>query len=497
MKAANHNLFCLTKFSAIFFLCPLAMATIINSCSPTAKANDVFNPVPVNYNNHTVTIPDGFSYKVLFSEGDTVTSNKGVRAMAKGSQDMVIYIPINNSSEHGYLYVNHEEHKPNALLGDGGGGTMFEVIKKQDTWNVIGDFHAVDFSTVGETFRNCGGTLTPNETILTTEEEFPLSNEEIYSRFGITDTSDFQGKKKFLNYGWMIEVDPGTHRAIRKLKNFGRYRHEDAQCMPDGKTIYLTADNKPAIIFKFIAEEKGDYSKGQLYAYQQSPDGISGAWIELPMEEDSLMNIIDVAVRKNASMFISHEWIEAVEDKLYITESGTNEFDFNREEAMGGRPAKHLNELCRVNGSNYKDPFGRILELDLKTNKLRVLLNGGVSSRDSMFCFSSPDAMTSVHLQGKNYLVISEDTHGNKNGSASAVVSSKGETYNEVYFLDLSIQNPTLEDLKRFMVAPEGCETTGNYFTPDGKTYFVSIQHPSSTNPAPFNKSCVIAISGF
>ena len=96
-----------------------------------------------------------------------------------------------------------------------------------------------------------------------------------------------------------------------------------------------------------------------------------------------------------------------------------------------------------------------------------------------------------------SYLVISEDTHGNKNGNASAAVNAKGETYNEVFFLDLSIQNPTFEDLKRFMMAPEGCETTGNYFTPDGKTYFVSIQHPSTINPPPFDKSSVIAITGF
>lgn len=473
---------------------------IVSCFAQTQKTDLLFKPVAINYNNKTVLIPEGFHYNVLFSEGDTVITNKGISAHAKGSQDMVVYIPIQQSSEHGYLYINHEEHKPNPLLGDGGGGTVFEVIKKNGEWTVISSFNAVDFSTVGETFRNCGGTLTPKGTILTTEEEFPLSNVEILNRFGITDTSDFEGKPKYLNYGWMIEVDPLTHKAIRKMKNFGRYRHEDAQCMPDGKTIYLTADNKPSIIFKFVANEKWNYNTGQLYAYQQSADGESGSWLALPMAEDSLANIIDVAIRQKASMFISNEWIEAVGDKIYITESGDNAFSFSDEIKIGGRPAKHLDALCKdpsKKDAQYKDPFGRILELDLKTNKIRVLLNGGVSKKDDRFCFSSPDAMTSVNIHGKNYLVISEDTHGNKNGSASDSVVAKNETYNEVYFLDLSIPNPTLEDLQRFMMAPEGCETTGNMFTPDGKTYFVSIQHPSPTNPAPFNKSCVIAITGF
>ena len=479
-------------------LVSLILLPFIISCNKKAgKSLSLFNPVKIDYNNRTVTIPDGFKYTVLFSEGDTVTTNSGLHAPSKGSHDMIVYIPIENSSEHGFLYVNHEEHKPNKILGDGGGGTVFEVKKSNGVWKVIGDFYAVDFSSVGETFRNCGGTLLPNGNIITTEEEFPMSNAEIFSRFGITDTSDFEGKKKYLNYGWMIEVNPLTHMAIRKIKSFGRFRHEDAQVMPDGKTIYISADEKPSIIFKFVAENKNDFSTGQLFAFSQSEDGESGSWIALAMQEDSLMNAIDVAVRKGASMFISHEWMEAVGDKLYISESGSNEFDFIDEIKSGGKPAKHLKELCSLDGNHYKDPFGRILELDLKTNKIRVLLNGGINPDNSNMCFSSPDAMTAVEIKGKDYLVISEDTHGNKNGSSSSLVAGKGETYNEVYFLDLSIKKPTLNDLQRFMMAPEGCETTGNMFAPDGKTYFVTIQHPSATNPAPFNKSCVIAITGF
>jgi hypothetical protein len=187
--------------------------------SQTTSGN-LFKPVAINYENKTVLLPEVFNFKVLFSEGDTVNTNSGIKAPAKGSQDMVVYIPIENSSAHGYLYVNHEEHKPNALLGDGGGGSVFEVKKEKNEWKVVDGFDAVDFSKVGETFRNCGGTLTPKGTILTTEEEFPLSNSEIYWRFGITDTSNFEGIKKYLNYGWMIEVDPKTHQAIKKLKNF-------------------------------------------------------------------------------------------------------------------------------------------------------------------------------------------------------------------------------------------------------------------------------------
>ena len=476
----------------------IAIIFILLICASNAIGSDsIFKPVKYDYNNKTVLIPEGFSYSILYAKGDDIYTNDGKKAKAKGSQDLVIYIPINNSNEHGYLYVSHEGREPDSILGDGGGGAILEVKKTNGVWAKMGDVHSIDFSTVGETFRNCGGTLTPHGTILSAEEERPQSNTELIKRFGITDTSDFNGKKKFLNYGWMVEIDPISRKAIRKVKNFGRYPHEDAQCMPDGKTVYLTADSKPAVLFKFIAEKANDYSKGQLFAYKQSEDGNSGNWVKLPMDEESLENIINVSLTFGATMFISHEWIDVVGDKLYITESGSDNFDFIKEVKAGGKAARHLDSLCSVGENKYKDPFGRILELDLITNKIRVLVNGGVSSKDSAVCFSSPDAMTAVRIKGKDYLVISEDTHGWKNGTAGAAIAARKETYNEIYFLDLSIANPTLDDLQRFMFAPEGCETTGNFFTADAKNYFLAIQHPSTTNPAPFNKSCVIAITGF
>ncbi len=37
----------------------------------------------------------------------------------------------------------------------------------------------------------------------------------------------------------------------------------------------------------------------------------------------------------------------------------------------------------------------------------------------------------------------------------------------ELYFLDLAIPNPTVNDLKRFAIAPRNSETTGVIFTPD------------------------------
>ena len=97
-------------------LISITLLFFLQSCNQRQNITALFNRVAINYNNRTVQIPEGFTYKVLFSEGDTVVANSGIHAPAKGSQDMVVYIPIDNSNEHGYLYVNHEEHAPNKLL---------------------------------------------------------------------------------------------------------------------------------------------------------------------------------------------------------------------------------------------------------------------------------------------------------------------------------------------------------------------------------------------
>jgi secreted PhoX family phosphatase len=469
---------------------------IISSCrSDTKKARntDLFSPIAPDFQTQVPLIPKGFDYQILFSSGDTVYTRDGRISPAKGKHDFVAYIPINGSSEHGWLYVGHESHDTNSILGDGGAGTIFEIRKQNEQWNVVGKKFAIDFFSVGGTLRNCGGTLAPSGTILSAEECEPLNNVDLYVKHSFRDTSFFNSRQRYFNFGWMVEVDPYSRKALRKLWKMGRFEHEDAHCMPDGKTVFLTDDATPSVLFKFIAKEKYQYDEGQLYAYRQTPDGQSGHWIRLPMEIDSLMQARDVAIRRGATLFVRHEWIEAVGDKLYITETGNDSINFERAIQMGGTPALHLQSL-KTGDFTYSDPYGRLLVLDLKTNKTAPFLHGGIIGNDTLHCFSNPDALTSVSLNGKTYLVISEDINGaegfNRNGNAK-----DGKTYNEVYFLDLSIARPTLSDLKRFMVGPRGCETTGNMFTPNGKSYFVSIQSPANDNRPPFNKSCVIAIN--
>ena len=467
---------------------------------PILKA-DLFKEITPDFRTQEPILPEGYTFDILFKEKELIKRFDGKMVPAKGNHDMCQYIPINGSSEHGYLYVSHETKRTDTNLGDGGGGSMFEVKFENGKWNTIGDITAIDFSHLGGTLRNCGGTLTPDGKILSCEEYFPTKNSHIYyNGKGILDTSDYNGKPRYMNYGWMVEIDPETKLATRKLHQMGRFMHEDAEVTPDGKTVYLTDDYNPAVFFKFECNKPYSYNDGQLFAYKQSADGEGGEWLELPMDTASLENIRDVALGMGASMFVRHEWIAEYNGKYYITETGDDDFNWTQSKEKGGVPAKHVTETMLKFGDDYDDTYGRVLEFDPVTLKMSVYLEGGFMSdndTDSTRCFSNPDCNTMVTYGDKTFMVINEDINWYTRGRASSSGPSQKNFYNEIYFLDMSIENPTVDDLMRFAMGPRGCETSGGTFTPDGKTYFVNLMHPFPRNTTIYNKSMTIAVRGF
>jgi hypothetical protein len=460
-----------------------------------------FTEIDSNFTTTTVIIPGSpFKHDLLFRAGDPVRTKSGQVAPAKENLDFIGYVPINGASENGYLFINHETIGHDPILGDGGGMTYFEVKKIGGKWTVVGDYLHVDFSGVGGTRANCGGTVTPKGTVMTAEEFPPSSNRELFDE-GVRDTSDVVTPdgftlRRYQNLGYMVEIDPAKGE-IRKLFQMGRFSHEAAVIMPDRRTVYLTDDFDPAVFFKFVAHTPDDYAKGQLHAYKQSANGQSGAWLQLPMDMASLVNIRQVSISMGATLFQRHEWLTRANGKIHISETGNDAFNWDAPIAAGGVPARHLQDSFNVGGNNFKDPFGRILEFDPANGRMRVLLNGGPALRDPTKHFSNPDGLAAAYLNGKTYLVIHEDLNGLSQGRVPAHAEAARRYINEIYWLDLSISNPTVDDLQRFLIGPAGCETTGPQFTPDYGTFFVSIQHPERSNPAPFNRSAAIAVTGF
>lgn len=465
-------------------------------------------------------------YDVLFVGGtDAVYDAKTNKsAIAKEWQDFTGYVPIDGRSDSGYVIVNHERIQADATLGDGGGMTVMTAYKNPstDSWQIVRDenghkYRNVDFSNVGGTGANCGGIQTNWGKVFTAEEWGSAfsSNAVIYNNGnGITDTSDynitsFNGESvnenipKHMNFQYMVEVDVENAVAIRKNYNMGRYDHEGGWIAEDEKTVYLTDDKSSgSVFFKFISETSRDFSKGQLYAYKQSEDGESGSWIMLNMDLETMMHARDSALIKGATIFMRLEWVEGVDDMVYITETGRGkQFDVSGAISKGGILAKHLQTMDEADGNvdgKAIDTYGRILAFDPSNNKISIFLEGGgETSGDDVSGnhLSSPDGLTSTKIDGRTFLAINEDM--NPSG-APANPTAFGSKLNEIYMLDITDGEPkTVADLVRFAAGPKGCETTGGRFTPDGMTYFVNIQHPDGGNSSPFNHSTTIAISGY
>lgn len=498
-----------------------AMASFAQAPFPALEEN-FYDSTKYSADLNTVKIPKSpLKYNALFVGGvDQVHNASGQTEVARENHDFTGYVPINGRSDSGYVIVNHERAETSSIIGNGGGMTVFIVSKDKKTgdWSVVTPsngrkFRNVDFSAVGNTAANCGGIQTSWGKVFTAEEwGIFKSNDQISS--WDTDTTDWAVGKfngtttsrkipKHMNYQYMVEVDVASAKAVRKNYNMGRYDHEGGWIAADEKSVYLSDDKSSgSVLFKFVANSKRDFSAGQLYAYKQSSDGNSGSWLTIPMVLDSCMHARDVALRMGATVFMRLEWVDGKGDQVYITETGRGkEFDISGALAKGGVAAKHLTQLAGYSGGKAVDMFGRVLRLNTTSNKVEVLLEGGgaldAGGTPTGNHLSSPDGLALTEIDGKTWLAINEDM----NPSGMPANPAKMGKMNEIYFLDITGDQAgktyQVSDLHRFLVGPKGCETTGGRFTPDGMTYFVNIQHPSSTNQAPFNHSTTIAVSGF
>ncbi|MAX81925.1 MAG: phosphatase [Crocinitomicaceae bacterium] len=460
--------------------------------------------------------------------------NPNGSAPAKQWHDFIGFTEDSTGADYGWISVNHEMVIADDKIGDGGGMTVFKVTRdaSNDTLIIVeqtlndgreGKFFNVDFvNTVGETGMNCGGINSPNDgRIWTAEEWFRSNTASIYDGGnGVRDTADwtidtdisgdFDGStiRKYENFNWMVEIDPTQATAIRKQYNWGRMGFEGGTILPDNKTVFLGIDATPAGWFKFVADVAGDFTSGSLYAYKQ--DG-TNHWIEI--NNTQLSNMLDVesiAFAQGATMFNRVEWVTLSENgKVYFTETGRDNPGgrWADEHAAGGTHAEHhtmraLQQNTHPDSADYADYYGRVMEFDPATDEMRVFVAGGPEygasdvplSQYPEKHLSNPDGLSILRVEGREFLMICEDLNGRSYGRMPAGISN---STCEMFLLDMSIHNPTVNDLMRVAMVPEGAEITGACSTPDGKTVLFNSQHPSTNNPYPYNNSLTVAITGW
>ena len=273
-------------------------------------------------------------------------------------------------------------------------------------------------------------------------------------------------------------------------------------------------DATPGFFSKFVAKTAGDFTDGQLYIYKQ--DG-TPRWIPIAMDDiNQVLSVDDTAVVHKATMFNRIEWVtyDAGTNKVYFTETGRDNpaSRWKDEHAAGAVHAQHHLDRATAQGTHpdssaYWDYYGRVMAYDLADSSMSVLLEGGpymATSPDSASYvstynktknhLSNPDGLGVLKVNGRSYLIVQEDLNGSSFGR---VPSGYSERPCELFLLDLTISNPSVDDLMRITHSTWGAEITGGVGTPDGKTILVNSQHPETTNKFPHNHSLTFAITGF
>ena len=342
----------------------------------------------------------------------------------KSNFDFTGYIPIKESSTHGYLAVNFE-------LTEGGMAiSELKLDSLLDKWEVK-DSKLVDFSIVGGTSRNCSGTVTPWNTIVTCEEAVSLDN----NNDGYNDI------------GWCIEVDPVSGLIVDqagglaggdKLWSLGNFKHENVVVHPNLRTVYEGADEMDGYLYKFVMDSIANLSKGALYVYKGSKSG-SGKWLRVKNETPEECNTVKLqADSLGATKFngIEDVDINPLTGHVFFAVKGEEVvYSFMDDNLLAGDSVKEFKtfvggQTYYINGVEEDWGYGNDnLSFDDRGN-LWVLQDGG-----------------------RNYVWVVDYLH-------------------------------TQEDpkVKIVMRIPRGAEPTGLTFTPDYKYGFMSVQHPSTLN---------------
>ncbi|PVY76830.1 hypothetical protein C8D92_10461 [Tamilnaduibacter salinus] len=371
---------------------------------------------------------------------------------------------------------------------------------------------------------------------------------------GATQLDDFRNEPNL--FGYVVEADPfRPGQAPRARTALGRFSHETASFAPAqaGKPIvvYSGDDARGEYIYKFVSDENWDpadegqglaagdkyLNKGTLYAARFKEDG-TGEWLPLTPQNvqanggdaqlfgttaDVLLRTRLAADAVGATRMDRPEWgtIHPKTGEVYFTLTNNEINDQGLENVTQVDPANP--RFYRDPGSPDKDegnPNGHIIRWKEQgsragtTFEWDIFLFGSDESQDTDNInlselsvdseFSAPDGML-IDPRGIAWIqtddsALSEKTNdqmlaaipGQVGDGAKREVTSTQDGFQPQTVTTYVGKSADEVQLKRFLVGPEGCEITGVVLTPDARSLFINIQHPSGKWPSPSGDATAI-----
>ncbi|PQV44599.1 hypothetical protein CLV33_1199 [Jejuia pallidilutea] len=386
----------------------------LDSCLIAQNIGDFISVEP-SVQSSNFTIPSTHIFQKIIEEGDILLQG----GTLPGNTDFTGYVPINGSSENGYISINSELTPGSVSILD------INYNSTTKLWEIT-DSKAIDFSGVAGSSKNCSGTVTSWNTIISCEE--------------ITSNSDINNDDRN-DLGWCIEIDPASKKVIDKRWALGNFEHENITVHSNERTIYEGADSNPGYLYKFVADTAQDLSSGNLFVYKGSKNG-SGNWIPInnktPSEQNSTLS---QSASVGATAFNGIEDVEIGPDGLiYFAVKGENKvYRFQDSDPITGITVHKMETY--VGDASYNIQH---------TNGTSTVV--WAYGNDNL-AFDGEGNLWVLQDGGNNYIWVVENGH------------TQG--------------NPKV---KIFGNTPLGCEPTGITFSPDFRFLFMSIMHPNSSN---------------
>lgn len=360
--------------------------------------------------------------------------------------------------------------------------------------------------TIKGMLNNCSSGRTPWGTYLTCEE---------------TIDNYLDPTQPARNYGWVVEIDPYQELAEpTKRTAMGRFSHENVAHMTNADrrvAFYMGDDSTPGCIYKFIPSRAYSATNrasnidlldyGTLYVAKFNGDG-TGEWIALVQgqnglvagaqdpgnvsqsvtppaattvnfnsQADVLINTQSAARVAGGTVMDRPEWITVAPDNSSIYVTLTN--NSGRRVASPSNPRTtnlhgHIIRFSEEGNSPLATKFS--WEIFLLAGDPGFSAGGSNLTGDiNGDTFSSPDGLR-IDPKGRLWVQTDHSVPGNSGVSGVTIEDVVG--HNAMFTIDQQTKQS-----KRFLVGPEGCEITGLAYTPDLKTFFVNIQHPTGNWP--------------
>ena len=386
-----------------------------------------FNSVTPGVQTASLVIPSTHTFQRIIKSGDALTAG----GTMTGSCDFTGYVPISGSSRNGYLSISSESTPAAVAIMTVTYSNASHTWIKSNSGNV--PFPVAAFGTIPVT-RFCSGTVTPNGTIMVSEENVAQ---------GDTNGDGYNDD------GWIIEIDPvtrtviesdATHTGVDKLWTIGRQSRENVMVAPDNQTLYSGADNGAAnsFVYKFVATTPGNFSSGQLYVLVTTAALGTGTWA--PIANATQANKNGTLALSTAASAFSFNGVEDMErgpdGKIYFTAKGPGRiYRFTD----NGATVSNL-EIFVANATYDVDPGPAVV------NELWDIGNDNLA-------FDGQGNLWVLQDGARNHIWVVGPTHT----TATPAVRLFGKT-------------------------PAGSEPTGITFSPDFKFMFISFQHPNAGN---------------